>query len=123
MSQKSKEVDQYLSKLEDERQESLGEVRSLILSTVPGIHETMKYCMPTYELDEVVCAMASQKQYMSLYLDVGLVEKHRPEFGKLNIGKSCVRFKRISDLNLDTVKVVLQETVKKQGSQKPEEKS
>ncbi len=64
----------------------------------------MRYNMPTYEQDEVVLGMASQKHYMSLYPDVELVEKYRNELSHLNCGKSCVRFKRLSDLPMEVIK-------------------
>jgi len=71
--------------------------------------------MPTYELEDVVCAVASQKHYMSLYMDTFLVEKYRSTLGNLDIGKSCIRFKRINDLPLNIVKKILVETVKRKG--------
>jgi hypothetical protein len=71
--------------------------------------------MPTYELDDVVCSFASQKHYMSLYMDVDLVEKHRVELEHLDVGKSCIRFKRIEDLPLETVSQILVETVAGSG--------
>lgn len=109
------EVDSYLENLDPPRREALMAVRGLIFEIVPGIRETIKYRMPTYELDEVVCSFASQKHYMSLYMDVSLVESHRAELSHLDIGKSCIRFKRLADLPLDTVKQILQETVEAQS--------
>ena len=76
--------------------------------------ETMQYRMPTFELNEVVCALASQKHYISLYMDVDLVEEHRAELAHLDVGKSCIRFKKIEDLPMDTVRQILVETVAKQ---------
>lgn len=68
--------------------------------------------MPTYDYrGELLCAFASQQHHMRLYLDSELVEKHRPELGGLKVGKSCVRFRRLEQLPLDTVATILQETV------------
>ena len=112
MPQPTPEVDAYLSGLAPERRAALEQLRALILETVPGASETMRYRMPTYELDGVVCSFASQKHYMSLYMDVGLVEKHKEELEGLDVGKSCIRFKRIRDLPLEAVRQILVETVK-----------
>jgi uncharacterized protein YdhG (YjbR/CyaY superfamily) len=90
---------------------ALEQLRALVFATVPGAVETMRYRLPTYELDGVLCSFASQKHYMSLYMDVRLVEKHKAELGHLDVGKSCIRFKRIADLPLDTVRGILVETV------------
>jgi uncharacterized protein YdhG (YjbR/CyaY superfamily) len=109
-----KSADVYYASLEHDRKQALETLRSLILQIAPEIKETMRYNMPTFELDEVVVAMASQKHYMSLYLDVELVAKYKDELSHLNCGKSCVRFKRISDLPLDTITQIITETRQKQ---------
>ena len=111
----NKTVDQYLQALAPDRKEALEKVRKLILNTIPEIEETMRYNMPTYEKDEVVCALASQKHYISLYMDVELVQEHKEELKHLDVGKSCIRFKRINDLPMDTVKEILEETVVRQS--------
>ena len=111
---REKSADKYYEALEHNRKQALESLRSLIFQTVPEIKETMRYNMPTFELDEVVVAMASQKHYMSLYLDVELVEKYKNELSHLNCGKSCVRFKRISDLPLEIIEAIITETQQKQ---------
>jgi len=116
MADKIEEADAYLARLDPQRRSTLEEVRSLILETVPNVVETMKYRMPTYELDEVVCAFASQKHYMSLYMDTRLVEKYKEELKHLSVGKSCIRFKRIEDLPPDTIKQILRETVQRRAT-------
>ncbi len=113
--QEIKEVDTYIQALPQVRSEALNALRNLVRETIPEARETMRYRMPTYELDEVVCSFASQKHYMSLYLDVGLVEEHRKQLGKLDVGKSCVRFKRLEDLPLQVVRQILVRTVEKQS--------
>ena len=105
------QVKAYLAGLVPERQADLTELRSLILETVPGAVETMKYRMPTYEYGQgILCAFASQKQYMSLYVEIEAVEQHREELAGLSVGKSCIRFRRLEQLPVDTVRTILQET-------------
>jgi uncharacterized protein YdhG (YjbR/CyaY superfamily) len=111
MSEKPKTVDAYLEGLALDRREALTTLRSLVRETVPGAEETMRYGMPTYERNgEVLCSFASQKHYVSLYMDVGLVEEHRDELAGLDVGKSCIRFKKMERLPLDTVRTILIET-------------
>jgi hypothetical protein len=38
-----------------------------------------------------------------------VVENFQDSLGKCSVGKSCVRFKRLSDLNQDAVKALIQE--------------
>jgi uncharacterized protein YdhG (YjbR/CyaY superfamily) len=108
---KTKEVDAYLSALEPDRRAALEELRELVFETAPDVMETMRYRMPTYELDDVLCSFASQKHYMSLYMDVDLVAKHKKALRHLDVGKSCIRFKPIEDLPLEAVRQILAETV------------
>jgi uncharacterized protein YdhG (YjbR/CyaY superfamily) len=111
----NKAVDEYIHSLQPDRKEALEKIRGLIFNTIPDIEETMRYNMPTYEKDEVVCALASQKHYISLYMDVELVNEHREELKHLDVGKSCIRFRKIENLPLDTVKQILEETVARQS--------
>ncbi len=111
----NKAVDEYIQSLQPDRKKALEKIRGLILKTIPDIEETMRYNMPTYEKDEVVCALASQKHYISLYMDVQLVKEHKEELKHLDVGKSCIRFRKIENLPLDTVKEILEETVARQS--------
>jgi len=112
---KTHEVDAYMKELSPGRRSPLAVVRDLIHDAIPAVRETMRYRMPTYELDEVVCCFASQKHYMSLYLDAELVEANRMAFIGLDVGKSCVRFRRLEDLPLDTVREIIVETARRQA--------
>lgn len=117
MGKTTQEVDQYLADLVPERQAALSGLRALIQEAVPDAVETLRYRMPTYEYQGgVLCAFASQKHYMSLYMDVDLVERHRKELDGLDVGKSCIRFKRLEQLPLETVRTILDETVERRGS-------
>lgn len=114
MPKKDKGVDAYLAGLTWERKEALIWLRALIFKTVPDAEESMKYNMPTYDYaGEGLCAFASQKQYLSLYMDVDLVEEHADELSHLNVGKSCIRFTKLEKLPLETVEQILKETVAK----------
>ena len=117
MSGRTQEVDQYLKNLAPDRRAALAKLRSLVFEVAPDAVETMKYRMPTYEYgDGVLCAFASQKHYMSLYMDTDIVEKHREELTGLSIGKSCIRFRKMNQLPLDTIRRMLEETVQKRRS-------
>ena len=112
------QVKAYLADLAPERQTALTELRSLILETVPDAVETMKYRMPTYEYGPgVLCAFASQKQYMSLYVEVEAVEQHREDLAGLSVGKSCIRFRKLEQLPMDTVRTILEETEERLGKE------
>ena len=116
---------EYLDALPEDRREALGKVRDVIRANLPdGFEEGMQYGMIGYyvplnrfpktyngqPLD--LAGLASQKNYMSLYLNnvygnrdlEGWFRDRYAESGKkLNMGKSCVRFTKVSDLALDVI--------------------
>ena len=114
MAGRNPQVDEYLENLEPKRREALTELRSLILETAPQAQEAMMYRMPTYHLgDAILCAFASQKQYMSLYVETDLVEKHRDGLVGLSVGKSCIRFRRLEQMPKEVARMILTETVER----------
>jgi hypothetical protein len=68
------------------------------------------------EGDTGVVAIASQKQYISLYLgcagDGCLAEKNKARLGRVSVGKCCIRFKKLRDLELKSAMELVKETAK-----------
>ena len=128
MQQDVRTVDAYLEGLPPDRRETLETVRTTILRNLPtGYAEGMQYgaigyfvphdvypagyhCDPSQPLP--FAGLASRKNYMSLYLMcIYGNEDHKDWFRrtwketgkKLDMGKSCVRFRRIEDVPLDVI--------------------
>ena len=115
MTSKATTIDEYLKELPSERRTALSEMRALIHRVAPKTVEAMQYGLPAFG---DLCAMASQKNHMALYVCEGdIVKTHLAQLGKVSCGKGCIRFKRIEDLNLNAVETVLKEILKlrKQG--------
>ncbi len=111
MGNRSVEVDEYLAGLNAGRREALSIVRELVLDSVRKTHETIKYGMPAYEYSGgVLCAMASQKRYMSLYMNPGLGDRYREDLSGLDVGKRCSRFRKLDKLPRDTIGRMLRES-------------
>lgn len=117
-------VDQYLSSLPDERREALQALRAVILTNLPkGFEECISYGMIGYVVPKSIypagyhcdtslplpfLSIASQKNFiavyhMALYADTGLHDWFVSEFPKhssrkLDMGKSCIRFKHGTDI-------------------------
>jgi uncharacterized protein YdhG (YjbR/CyaY superfamily) len=107
-------VDAYLEELEPGRLDALVTLRSMTREAAPDAGESMQYGMPTYSYKgHVFCAFASQKNYISLYMDTEIVEQHGDEVAALKPGKSCIRFRNLEQLPLDTIETMLKETVAK----------
>jgi len=104
------DVDTYIASLDEPRRTSLEQLRKIILETVPEAEETIQYNMPAYTYHGMLCAFASQKNYMSFYLlDGAIVEKNRYLLTGLSVGKGCIRFKDINKLPETTIRAMLRE--------------
>jgi hypothetical protein len=67
-----------------------------------------------------IISLAYQKNYTSIYVctiveDKDEAEKYKKELGKLSKGVTCIRFKKIEEINLETLKTVLKLAEKKPG--------
>ena len=118
-------VQEYLDNLEPDRREVVSAVREVINAAMPdGYEEGIAYGMigwsvplerypDTYNGQPLgYVALAAQKRYYSLYLNAlyaGSVDetefRRRWEDSgrKLDMGKSCLRFRKLDDLNLDLI--------------------
>ena len=118
-------VEAYLAELEPDRREAIAQVRDIIVANLPeGLEEQMLhgmiyYCVPlatfpeTYNGEPLMyAALASQKNHMAAYLTnvygdeavaAWFTERYKATGKKLDMGKSCVRFKRLDDLPLDLI--------------------
>ena len=121
-------VEQYLAELPEDRRAAIAAVRKVILKNLDkDFEEGMQYgmigyfvphrifpagyhCDPTKPL--CYAGLASQKNYMSLYLMcIYGSESHAKWFQtewsktgkKLDMGKCCIRFKKLEDLSLEVI--------------------
>jgi hypothetical protein len=125
-------VEQYLRELPEERRAALQVVRRVILRYLPkGYRESMNWGMISYEIplsrypetynkQPLACAaLAAQKNYNALYLmgvyaDPARARRLREAFReagkKLDMGKSCIRFRAADELALDAIGEVIAST-------------
>jgi hypothetical protein len=127
MQSKAKTVKEYLDSLPKERREALQAVRKVIRQNLDKDYEEgMQYGMIGYYVPHKVypagyhcdpkqplpfAGLASQKSYMSVYLGVYMNPEmalwFNQEWGrtgkKLDMGKSCIRFKKVEDLALEVL--------------------
>lgn len=129
MQSKAATVDEYLESLPEDRRDALNAVRKVILKNLDkkNIEEGMQYGMigyyvphrvypPGYHCDPKqplpFAGMASQKNHMSLYMmcnygseaEMRRFQQEWKKTGKrLDMGKACIRFKKLDDLALDVI--------------------
>lgn len=128
---KATSIKEYLAMLTPERRESIEFLHDFIQKIAPNLKPHFAYNMLGYGsfpcrnykkemIEWPIISLARQKNYISLYVCAlegkeYLVEKHAAELGKVSVGKSCIRFKKIEDLNLPALKKVLQLAAKRPG--------
>ena len=107
---------QYFASLAEPRRSDVRALHEAICKTIPKhkpemIGGFLGYGKYRYkyesgrEGDTGAVMLSSQKQYISLYLGCtdgeSLAEKNGHRLGKVTVGKCCIRFKKLADLNLD----------------------
>ncbi len=112
---------QYLATLSEPRRTELKLLDAAIRKAAPKLKPYVAYSgtMIGYgeyhykyasgrEGDCPLVALSSRAQYISLYVSghrdgKSIAEVAKPRLGKVSVGKACIRFKRLEDLNLSTV--------------------
>ncbi len=122
------DVEEYLASLPEDRREAITAIREVILKNLPkGYEEGIQWGMPSYfvplseypsgyncQPDQPLpfVGFASQKNHMAfygfcIYIDEVLkdrfVEDWKKTGKKLDMGKSCVRFKKLEDVPLKVI--------------------
>ena len=118
---------QYFASLAEPRRSDVRALHEAICKTIPKhkpemIGGFLGYGKYRYkyesgrEGDTGAVMLASQKQYISLYLGCtdgeSLAEKNGHRLGKVTVGKCCIRFKKLADLNLDVAMELVKESAK-----------
>ena len=119
----------YLAELRTDRRAAMEAIREVMVQSVPlGVEEGMNWGMIAYQIPLerypttyngqplLFAALASQKNYMSVYLsgvysDPGLRAKFENAYrnsGKpLDMGASCVRFRKLEDVPMGVIEMAL----------------
>jgi ribosomal protein L12E/L44/L45/RPP1/RPP2 len=125
MKSDAKTVATYINDLPPDRQQALAAVRNIILKNLPkGFEENINWGMIAYEVPLAIqpntyngqplmyAALASQKNYMAVYLcGLSCIPDAEEKFSaawektglKLDMGKSCIRFKKLEDVDLKLI--------------------
>lgn len=100
-------IEEYLEVIPQDRKEIVLKLVSIIKEYFPEIEGNMEYNMPSFS---PVCALASQKNYVSIYIyHCVILDKYREELGSLKVGKSCIRFKKIQQIPEKIIHKILSE--------------
>ena len=117
----------YIEALEEPRRSQLMRLHDFIRTTVPELVPFMErpgligYGSYHYryatgrEGDSAIIGLSSRKNYISVYATGGdghqyVAEMYKEQLPKADIGKSCIRFKRVEDIDLDVLGKILKES-------------
>jgi uncharacterized protein YdhG (YjbR/CyaY superfamily) len=129
MQSQAKTPELYLAELSEDRKNAVGKLRTTILDNLPkGFEEVMSYGMIGYVVPHTIYPngyhcnpklplpyinIASQKNYIAMYhmgvygdenlLNWFVAEYPKHSKTKLDIGKGCIRFKKIDAIPYDLI--------------------
>ena len=122
----AKTHEEYIAQVEEKRRDDIQRLHDLVREVAPELEPTMEFKMLGYgkmkykyasgrEGEWMKIGIANNKQYISVYCcaadDEGYVaERYKERLPKASIGKSCVRFKRVSDLDEDVLRELIRES-------------
>ena len=131
---KAETVKEYLENIPEERKPAINKLRDIVKENIPkGFEECLSYGMIGYVVPHSVYPdgyhcntqlplpfinIANQKNYialyhMGIYADEDLMKWFVAEYPKhskykLDMGKSCIRFKKIDHIPYDLIKALIQ---------------
>ncbi len=127
----AKTVKDYLSLVPSDRKETIEFLHKFIQKAAPSLKSHFAYNMLGYGsfryknykgeiIDWPVISLASQKNYISVYVcavEGGeyVAEKNKTRLGKVGVGKSCIRFSKLENVNLKVLQEVIQKAAKSPG--------
>ena len=139
MANGTKAINEYINQLPEERISVFNKLRNVVASNIPkGFEECMNYKMPSFVVPHLLypngyhcdaklplpfVSIASQKNFialyhMGIYASTDLLKWFQTEYpkhckSKLDMGKSCIRFKKMDDIPFELVAELMQKmTVK-----------
>ncbi len=131
---------QYIDALEEPRRTEIRTLHNAIRKAAPSLKSEIGYGMLAYgpfhttyasgrEVDTWAVCLASQKNYISLYVGGCLATQENPtasceaksylpehylrQLGKVSVGKACIRFKKLEDLNLKVAMELVEKSAKR----------
>lgn len=128
---KAKTPKEYIEAIDEPRRSEIQLLYDFIRKTVPTLTPYIEvgtlgfgkyhYKYPSgREGDWALVGLASQKQYISLYVCAAIdgqyiAEKYKDNLPKASIGKSCIRIKHAADIDQKVLAAILRDAVKAGG--------
>lgn len=124
-------IEEYLAAVPPDRKELITFLHKFIQESAPELKPHFAINMLGYgsfpyknykkeDIEWPVISLANQKNYVSIYVcavegKTYVAEKYEKDLGKVSVGRSCIRFKKLDDINLPVLKKVIRMAVKNPG--------
>ena len=121
----AKTPEEYIASLEESKKEPIKKLHQLIRETVPKLDPYIISGMIGYgsyhyksksgkEGDWFIIGLSSRKNYISIYIcstkeGKYLAEDYKKDLPKAKIGKSCITFTKLEDIDLEVLKKLFKE--------------
>lgn len=128
----AKTPEEYIAAIPEPRRHEFETIHRLIQKTIPTLRPRILSGMIGYgtyhyrsksgrEGDWSLVALASQKNYISVYVcsvekDKYIAETYKDKLPQASIGKSCIRFKKLKDIDLSILTQIIQKAEKVGGA-------
>lgn len=128
----AKTPEEYIDLIAEPRKTEIKKLDKFIRETTPKLKPFIIAGMIGYgpfhyksksgrEGEWALLALASQKNYISVYVCAAdgkqyVAEKYKKDLPKASIGRSCIRFKKTDDIDLDVLKKIFHEAEKLGGT-------
>lgn len=130
MTYNAQTVEEYIDQIPEKRKDTFNKLRSIIQESIPeGFEEIISYSFPSYVVPLSIypkgyhckkneplpfISIANQKNFIALYhmgiyakpqiLEWFEIEYAKQGIGKLDMGKSCIRFKNMKKIPYDLIR-------------------
>ncbi|MEN0053111.1 MAG: DUF1801 domain-containing protein [Mucilaginibacter sp.] len=100
--------DEYIVQQPVEFRATLEELRSIILTTVPQVTESISYQIPCYKYLYMLVGIGVNKKYCSFYvMSPGLVKTMKEELKDIKVSGSTLHFKPNEALPVDLIQKII----------------
>jgi hypothetical protein len=116
----------YVEALPSPRREDIGQLHARIRELAPTLAASAEQGMLTYGRysyryrsgrtgEWFAIGIASNKDYVSMYAPTLILEPYVARLPKANLGRGCIRFKRLADLDLEVIDEVIRASAANDG--------
>ena len=123
---KATDPDAYIAELDDVRRPQIAAIDALIRQAAPELDRRMQsgmiaygHCSYRYATGRVgewfLIGLASNKQYISVYIGPLGLEPYLERLPKANLGRGCIRVKRAEDLDPEVLTEIVRTVAQDDG--------